>query len=93
MLHYSPGIDVLNEIDVLALKGNVPVFISCKTGKMGPSNTLHALYELQTVAERFGGKYAKKVLVTSRMPADVYIKRAEEMNIEIEQLSDIRHDG
>ena len=91
VIHYSPGIDVLNEIDVLSLKGNIPVFISCKTGKMGPSNTLHALYELQTVAERFGGKYAKKVLVTSRMPADVYITRAEEMGISIEQLSEIRH--
>lgn len=87
VLHYSPGIDVLNEIDVLTLKGNVPTFISCKTGKMGPSNTLHALYELQTVAERFGGKYAKKVLVTSRMPAEVYITRAEEMEIKIEQMN------
>ncbi len=87
VLHYSPGIDVLNEIDVLTLKGNVPTFISCKTGKMGPSNTLHALYELQTVAERFGGKYAKKVLVTSRMPAEVYITRAEEMGIRIEQMN------
>jgi len=87
VLHYSPGIDVLNEIDVLTLKGNVPTFISCKTGKMGPSNTLHALYELQTVAERFGGKYAKKVLVTSRMPAEVYITRAEEMDIKIEQMN------
>ena len=88
VLHYAPGIDVLNEIDVLVLRGNIPTFISCKTGKMGPSNTLHALYELHTVAERFGGKYAKKLLVTSRMPADVYIKRAEEMGIDIEQLSD-----
>lgn len=88
VIHYSPGIDVLNEIDVLTLKGNIPTFISCKTGKMGPSNTLHALYELQTVAERFGGKYAKKVLVTSRMPADVYVTRAEEMGITIEQMSD-----
>ena len=87
VLHYSPGIDVLNEIDVLTLKGNIPTFISCKTGKMGPSNTLHALYELQTVAERFGGKYAKKVLVTSRMPAEVYITRAEEMEIKIEQMN------
>jgi hypothetical protein len=78
---------VLNEIDVLTLKGNIPTFISCKTGKMGPSNTLHALYELQTVAERFGGKYEKKVLVTSRMPAEVYITRAEEMEIKIEQMN------
>ena len=80
-----PGIDVLNEIDVLSLKGNIPVFISCKTGKMGPSKALHALYELETVANRIGGKYARKVLVTSRPLADVYLKRAQEMGIEVEQ--------
>ena len=85
VLHYSPGVDVLNEIDVLTLRGNIPTFISCKTGKMGPSNTLHALYELQTVAERFGGKYAEKLLVTSRPLADVYLTRAEEMGIAVEQ--------
>ncbi len=85
VIHYSPGIDVINEIDVLTLKGNIPTFISCKTGKMGPSNSLHALYELQTVAERFGGKYSRKVLVTSRPLVDVYLKRAEEMGIEVEQ--------
>ncbi len=83
VLHYTPGIDVLNEIDVMSIKGNIPTFISCKTGKMGPSNTLHALYELETVAGRFGGKYARKVLVTSRDLQDVYIKRAEEMGIEV----------
>ena len=85
VLHYMPGIDVLNEIDVLSLKGNIPVFISCKTGKMGPSKALHALYELETVANRIGGKYARKVLVTSRPLADVYLKRAQEMGIEVEQ--------
>ena len=52
---------------------------------MGPSNSLHALYELETVANRFGGKYAKKKLVTSRPLVDVYLKRAEEMGIEVEQ--------
>ena len=84
VLHYTPGIDVLNEIDVLSLKGNIPTFISCKTGKMGPSKALHALYELETVATRFGGKYANKILVTSRPLADVYLKRAEEMGIIVE---------
>ena len=31
----SKGMDVLNEIDVLTISGNVPTFISCKGGKMG----------------------------------------------------------
>ena len=84
VIHSAPGKDVLNEVDVLALNGNVPTFISCKSGKMGPAQTLHALYELQTVADRFGGKYARKVLV-SAMPlaGDIYKERAAEMNIEV----------
>lgn len=82
-LHTEPGRDVLNEIDVLSLKGKVVTFISCKTGKMGPQQALHALYELQTVADRFGDKYSKKVLVTARPLGDVYMERAEEMGIEV----------
>lgn len=75
--------DVLNEIDVLSLTGYVPTFISCKSGKMGAQQTLHALYELDTVAKRFGGKYAKKILVTVKELGDVYMERASEMGIEI----------
>lgn len=82
-IHTRPGSDVLNEIDVLALKGNIPTFISCKTGKMGAQSSLHALYELQTVAGRFGGKYARKVLVTAKGIGDVYKERAAEMGIEV----------
>lgn len=73
--------DVLNEIDVLSLRGNIPTFISCKTGRMSPAATLFALYELETVARRFGGKYAKKILVTTRPLGDAYKARAEEMGI------------
>ena len=83
VIHDQPGIDVLNEIDVLSLKGNVPTFISCKSGKMGAQQALHALYELETVASRFGGKYAKKVLVTAKGIGDVYMERAKEMEIEV----------
>jgi len=77
------GSDVLNEIDVLSITGNVPTFISCKSGRMSANHTLHALYELDTVAGRFGGKYAKKVLVSAMAISEVYAKRAAEMGIEI----------
>lgn len=83
VIHEQPGVDALNEIDVLSLKGNVPTFISCKSGKMGGQQALHALYELETVASRFGGKYAKKVLVTAKELGDVYMERAKEMGIEV----------
>jgi len=83
ILSKSIGTDVYNEIDVLCLNGNVPSFISCKNGRMSGSTTLHALYELNIVAQRFGGKYAKKILVTTQPVGDVYLKRAAEMGIEV----------
>ena len=86
IIHNRPGVDVLNEIDVLSLKGYVPTFISCKSGKMDSPQILHALYELDTVANRFGGKYAKKVLVTTAEIKGVYKERAEEMEIETRQI-------
>ena len=53
--------DVFNEIDVVLMKGMVPVFVSCKNGKFSSNE----LYKLSTVAEKFGGKYAKKIVVTT----------------------------
>ena len=62
----------------------VPVFISCKNGVL----TSDELYKLNTVANRFGGKYAKKVLVTTAISslgeAGKYIRqRAGDMKIRI----------
>ena len=54
--------DVSNEIDVMLMCGAVPVFISCKNGDVG----IDELYKLDTVSSRFGGKYAKKVLVLTQ---------------------------
>jgi hypothetical protein len=85
IIHEQMGRDVLNEIDVLTLKGNIPTFISCKTGKMTGNASLHALYELETVAERFGGKYAKKILKTAQPLNEVYRERAAEMGIVVEE--------
>ena len=75
--------DVINEVDVLSLKGNIVTFISCKSGKMDSKQTLHALYELDTVANRFGGKYARKVLVSAQRLSRNYLERAREMGIEV----------
>ena len=54
---YAPETD--NEIDVLLMKGLVPFFISCKNGTIDTEE----LYKVHTVAQRFGGPYARKVLV------------------------------
>lgn len=76
--------DTENEIDVILMHGVVPVFISCKNGVL----TSDELYKLNTVANRFGGKYAKKVLVTTAISslgeAGKYIRqRAGDMKIRI----------
>ena len=71
----------VNEIDVLAMKGAIPVFISCKNGGF----TVDELYKLDTVARRFGGDYAVRVLVASSMKdisSCAYIRaRARDMGI------------
>ncbi len=79
---YEKAYDTENEIDIMLMHGIVPVFVSCKNGKV----SVEELYKLNTVAERFGGKYAKKVLLASslEMSGDSahYIKqRAADMNI------------
>ncbi|MBQ8606350.1 MAG: DUF1887 family protein [Clostridia bacterium] len=76
--------DVENEIDVILMKDLIPVFISCKNGAVD----ITELYKLETVAKRFGGKYAKKVLVASELNKNSakgrYIAlRAQEMGIRI----------
>ena len=83
VIHKGSGVDLINEVDVLTLNGNVPTFISCKSGKMNYTQILHALYELDAVANRFGGKYCKKVLVTVQPVRGVYLERAKEMKIEV----------
>ena len=61
-------IETDNEVDVLAMHGAVPIFISCKNGYMEADE----LYKLETVARRFGGPYAKTVLVANAIPDNKY---------------------
>lgn len=83
VVHNLAGADVLNEIDVMSINNNLPTFISCKIGNVDQM----ALYELETVADRFGGKYAKKVLVIAKDMAHGHMLRAEEMGIEVRNLN------
>lgn len=78
------GYDTENEIDVMLMKGVIPVFISCKNGNF----TAEELYKLNTVANKFSGRYGKKVLVTTALNSmgetGSYIRqRAEDMGIRI----------
>ena len=74
--------DTKNEIDCIFMQNLIPVFVSCKGGEIDEAE----LYKLDAVARRFGGKYAKKVLVSTNHGKDVtatayFRKRAEDMNI------------
>ena len=73
-----------NEIDVLCMKGLTLVFISCKNGSVDGAE----LYKLHTVAQRFGGHYAKKALVATHIDKcqrgmEYFRQRARDMNIQL----------
>ena len=78
---------VTNEIDVVAVTGVTPFFISCKTGDI----RTEALNELAVLRDRFGGKSARAMIVTSRtLSAHSPVrKRAAELNIEVADLEEL----
>ena len=74
--------DTKNEIDVIAMHGVIPLFISCKNGRVDDDE----LYKLETVANRFGGIYSKKFLIATYLnkgPKSLaaFMQRAEDMKI------------
>ena len=75
--------DTQNEIDVMMMHGLIPIFVSCKNGAVD----MNELYKLNTVAERFGGTYSKKVLITTALDDSLqseYLRaRAKDMNIRL----------
>ena len=79
IIHSHSGKDVVNEIDVLALHGLIPTFISCKIGTADKN----ALYELSAVAARFGGRFSKKTLVAGKGMSETDLLRASEMEIQV----------
>ncbi len=86
--------DVGNEVDVLLMKGAVPVFISCKNGYLDAEE----LYKLSQVSYRFGGKYAKRVLIAPQLDkmgarGDYIRARAEDMGIKVvDDFDDMTYD-
>ena len=77
--------DTSNEIDVIATRGLVSLFISCKNGEIGEEE----LYKLNTVASRFGGRYARKMLVATDLERKsaaslrAFLQRAGDMGIHV----------
>ena len=80
---------VTNEIDVMAVRGVQPVFISCKTAEI----KTEALNELAILRDRFGGKGSRAVIVTSAPEAKGRTqmrRRAAELDIEVIDWNDLK---
>ena len=77
---------VTNEIDVMAMQGIVPVFISCKTCDV----STEALNELAILRDRFGGEAAKAAIVTAQRCRNVTRHRAAELHIDVIDLDDLK---
>ncbi len=71
-----------NEVDLVMMDGVIPIFVSCKNGVWD----VNELYKLNTVAENFGSKYAKKLLITSSLPTvaeDAVRQRCKDLGIQL----------
>ena len=82
---------VTNEIDVMAVQGIQPVFISCKTCEI----RTEALNELAILRDRFGGKGSRAIIATSGMATKNRApmrNRAAQLGIEVSEWDDLRFD-
>ncbi|MDO4484534.1 MAG: hypothetical protein Q4C54_08945, partial [Clostridia bacterium] len=77
---------VTNEIDVVAARGVVPLFISCKTCDV----KTEALNELAILSGRFGGKGAKSVIVTAEACSAAARHRAAQLGITVIDAEELR---
>ncbi len=69
--------DPRNEIDVVLIYNHTPIFVSCKNTQP----TKEFLYEIKVMAQQYGGKYAKAVLVTIAKALEPVAQRALEMDV------------
>ena len=76
---------VLNEIDVMAARGVIPLFLSCKACDI----KTEALNELAILRDRFGGKGAKAVIVTTESCNAAARHRAAQLGIAVIDLEEL----
>ena len=77
---------VLNEIDVMAARGVIPLFVSCKACDI----KTEALNELAILRDRFGGKGAKAVIVTTESCNAAARHRAAQLGIAVIDLEELK---
>lgn len=91
---YEQVSDTENEVDGIFIRGTTPLFVSCKNGNIGDDE----LHKLNTVAQHFGGPYARKMLIATDLDRKsassdrAFAQRAWDMDIflvtDAAQLSD-----
>lgn len=79
---------VSNEIDVMAARGVVPLFLSCKTSDI----KTEALNELAILRDRFGGKGAKAAIVTTELCNSAARHRAAQLGIAVIDLEELKNE-
>jgi len=77
---------VSNEIDVMAARGVIPLFISCKVSDI----KTEALNELAILRDRFGGKGAKAAIVTTEPCNAAARHRAAQLSIAVIDLEELK---
>lgn len=82
----SGGERVSNEIDVMATKGVIPLFISCKATEI----KTEALNELAILRDRFGGKMAKAAIISTSPVRAAARHRAEQLQISVIDLKTLQ---
>ena len=76
---------VSNEIDLVATRGIMPLFVSCKVCDV----STEALNELAILRDRFGGSMARAAIVTAEKCRAVTRNRAGELGIHVIDLDDL----
>ena len=77
---------VTNEVDVMAARGVIPLFISCKACDI----KTEALNELAILRDRFGGKGAKAAIVTTEPCNAAARHRAAQLGIAVIDLEELQ---
>ena len=77
---------VSNEIDVMAARGVIPLFLSCKASDI----KTEALNELAILRDRFGGKGAKAAIVSTEPCNAAARHRAAQLGIAVIDLEELK---
>ena len=79
---------VSNELDVMAARGVVPLFVSCKATDI----KTESLNELAILRDRFGGKGAKAAIITTEPCNAAARHRAAQLDIAVIDLEELKGD-